>query len=755
MGSRIVALALLLWACPREKPPRPEPIVRVELSPSRLMLTPDRPSARLVVRAFDAVGAEVQGASVAWSVSDEAIARVDPDGTVTAVGPTGSTALVATVEGVSSAPALVLRATPAAGAVLVDDAQVVGDPVELDAPESFGVGWSYRVTLAQVAAPPVGAVLMSSGEKPVAGRVVASREVPEGVEVTLALLPLDELFEALVLHARLPLVAPPASPQALTQVGPFECSSTIEANLLSLSLPQSTYTAKVDFIVDYDRARAPGDRLREFRIEGALDVDAVVALTLNAAVSGELECLLEITSFPIPGALLPVFGGNVPVGVGMSMSVSTTIANVGGQLRFKEHYAVNEGFVCAGGPDSCVLVHSPQHEVTGALEPVVTLPLQGYRAEVAMFGFAFAKLSFGVPWIKKLRFDALEAKAGIRGVLDVAPRARQVAEPEYHSGITLSLHGEAEAAASIQRLKDLLNVKFLNVNASVDVVLDHVPKGTFTATPSEVEPGGRATLTVELEPHTALQAMRVEVVRAQGGTLTTACSIPQTASAQTRYSCELTLPDEGRHVFYAFVDTAADGSGITMELGDDAPVMVQVGPDLDALTNLALRFGPISRTVTSTGQGCGGDTVYPSSSYFLHAEHGAWTGTTWNASWDREYPPGSFGGHRRETAAFAATFDATRSLLLGFDLTHVMIGYEDDAENTTTREETTLRWVGPSIPSVAPLLGQVDFKPDVALTPAVLRFGSVRSGTWTPCVNTLTAWSADPSYSVLLLGFSP
>ena len=73
-----------------------------------------------------------------------------------------------------SPPLVVIVANAAAGALLLTDAQIVGDPVEADPSAPPSRNNFYRVTLApEVALPTVGSLLGGTGSKPLSGRVVA------------------------------------------------------------------------------------------------------------------------------------------------------------------------------------------------------------------------------------------------------------------------------------------------------------------------------------------------------------------------------------------------------------------------------------------------------------------------------------------------------------------------------------------------------------------------------------------------------
>ena len=75
-----------------------------------------------------------------------------------------------------SPPTLAIVAAPQAGALLVTDAQVVavGPILRLAVGAAVGVGAEYEVTLAGVAAPAPGTVMLAAESAPVAGKVVAS-----------------------------------------------------------------------------------------------------------------------------------------------------------------------------------------------------------------------------------------------------------------------------------------------------------------------------------------------------------------------------------------------------------------------------------------------------------------------------------------------------------------------------------------------------------------------------------------------------
>jgi CBS domain-containing protein len=171
-------------------------VARVEIAPVSALLTTVGQTRSLVARVFDGQGVEVE-VVVTWSSSRPDDVGVDLHGQLVA-NRIGSAQIFAEAGGVHSPPALVVVAEPAAGALLVTDAQVVAvEPPVLAAGEVPGVGTQYDVRLTGVSpAPAPGTVLLASETAPVVGRVISTRSESGVLVVTLALAPLYEVLSA-------------------------------------------------------------------------------------------------------------------------------------------------------------------------------------------------------------------------------------------------------------------------------------------------------------------------------------------------------------------------------------------------------------------------------------------------------------------------------------------------------------------------------------------------------------------------------
>ncbi len=171
---RALGVTLLAWltGCGGGGTSAPPVVASVEIRATGLLLQQAGQSAQLSAVAKDAAGNALD-VPIAWRSGKPGAVGIDANGTVTAASANGSSQITASAQGVDSAPLLVVVTRPAAGAVLVSDAQVDGEPVESDPDAAPGFANTYRVALLGVAAPAVGTPLVGTGSKPVAGRVVA------------------------------------------------------------------------------------------------------------------------------------------------------------------------------------------------------------------------------------------------------------------------------------------------------------------------------------------------------------------------------------------------------------------------------------------------------------------------------------------------------------------------------------------------------------------------------------------------------
>jgi hypothetical protein len=190
--------------------PTPGPAVRLEISPPGGMIDSTTERRVLTLRAYDARGLQValpEGAAFTNSNRGfELTGTANGTSELRATFIGGATQVSAAVgnTAVAAPPVMFYSAQPAAGALTVSDAQVVGAPQALDANASRGLGFQYRTTLSGVGLPAPGSLMVGTGAQPIAGKVVAAQAnaaAPANTDVVLELVPLHELFADLNVSA--------------------------------------------------------------------------------------------------------------------------------------------------------------------------------------------------------------------------------------------------------------------------------------------------------------------------------------------------------------------------------------------------------------------------------------------------------------------------------------------------------------------------------------------------------------------------
>ena len=204
-------------AAPAPAPAPAVPVVtRIEVAPTGAIVAPGA-TAQFSARVLDQNGNAMNNIAVRWR-SNKTGVSVDANGLVSTGTAIVSAQVTAEVGTVTSVPATVMVAAVAPGARLVSDAEVLADPQPVDAQQTGLPGSRFRVTLTG-AAPAVGQVVIGSGAKPVAGRVVSSAPAAGGNEVVFETVGLAEMFtQARIVErfdlTRLPVEFPSGAPVA-------------------------------------------------------------------------------------------------------------------------------------------------------------------------------------------------------------------------------------------------------------------------------------------------------------------------------------------------------------------------------------------------------------------------------------------------------------------------------------------------------------------------------------------------------------
>ncbi|QOJ14218.1 MAG: hypothetical protein HRU75_06040 [Planctomycetia bacterium] len=630
---------------------------RLIVTPETLLLTGLDERAQLSAMIVDTDG-KLRPAKAEWRSSDESILRIDADGQAIAMAELGSAQIFATAEGLTASPTLAVIAKPAAGALLVQDRQVLGQPAAVDADAEFGVGFRMRARMTADAAPAAGQILIGNGDQPIAGRVVEATAADDGAfDVIFEIRPVDELFEQIRIDQSIDMShAEYRIPQ-----------ETLDAYAVE-ELPDGTlvYFARHDDRGDADksaaaakamsRAQAQGSRVQgtgeggmecnyqgeikigsikpsiEFRSDLRLDVqlsgdvkrfivtaELAPKLTLTPELkpgfAGKLSCRkdLKVVKIPVGGWLALLLGGYVPLGFGMELGGSVTAAeslrlDISGEARVTGRVGV----------EGTALGYHMVNELHGdsgvSFKPRLPSDLTSFNVKLNAQVFAYAEVELG-PVIKKLRARVFDIKGGPKLTLDLASMEQQIRDPAYASHIKLSpLNITAGAGSSIRTLQGLLKISFVELKILDTDLLPVIrsPQAAFAIAPESVRPGNDqevgdlAAFTAQFDKSTflAMEAIdRVEFVWIRDGHADAGrpgCRELAAAAGQTRFACEADFREEheGPQTFHVFYYPKLFGITlpIPFEAADHAAATVIVQPQTVAGVTVIRR--PVIRVLS-------------------------------------------------------------------------------------------------------------------------------------------------------------
>jgi hypothetical protein len=580
------------------------PVARVEILTDSAWLPGNGQTRQLAAQAYDAAGNPVS-ATISWTSSRASQVAVDASGRLTSQVPAGSAQITAQAGGVVSAPLLAYVATPAAGVVLVDDASIVGQPVETDPAATPSLANTYQVTLSGIAPPAVGTLLLGRGDKPLAGKVTAVTTAGAQTVATLQLVPLPELFAELEIEeildlSRAEVLIPPdveaqfnvarngntwsftpkatpttqrARPQAVTgtharDILPFRsCDVGLEgydelSNLpIGLEPPTFSITLSPRLDVRYDRRSG----LTRFVVSAEPRVTMGATLQASVPIKGALECSLQLLALrlPIGGPLAFFIGGMVPVGVGFELEAEATLATfkIGAQSEIGTK--MSAGWNCPG--PTCEFVRSIE-DSTATLTPVFDAPnpIEDARLESKLNLFGYLEAELGNPFLRSLRFKAFEERLGATFKGNFAPPVAQVLDAAYAADYALSATGEAKLGTGINDIVTLLGLGSLtSIELNVERELARSPtalkietdRATFAA-------GDTINAKVTLDPATLnfLGIYNVESVqlRRRVGSVTEVLATLNASTGQQVFDLSVTAPNDGNvSEWMAFVTTWA------------------------------------------------------------------------------------------------------------------------------------------------------------------------------------------------------
>lgn len=569
---------------------------RIEIIETGLLLTERGQTRLLHARVLDASGATIE-APVSWSSSDSGRLSIDSSGLLKAEAASGSSQIVATTGTLHSAPLLAAVVGVADDTLLVDDSQVVRGAVETDPDAEPGIDNTYTVIVSGVAAPEPGTLVVGTGSEPVAGRVVSTRTRPEGIELTLTLAPLNELFPGLEINQVFDLSQAPVdipdgiaadyeiaregntfsfTPRAsaadalVAKVGAAAGTSTLargcevfipdfrEGSPLPISIlapPALRVTINPSLDVLYTEARG----LERLLVRASPVATVEGGLNIVAAFEGKVECKADLFTFRVPvgGALSMIISGLVPVGVSLEIGGKITVATMGISFKNETRFNGRVGLECNG---DCSFV-AEAGDLTNTITPTLNLPgIEDLRLEPSVLASATVGASLGNPLLKSLRFNAFQAKAGPRLFGSFAPKTTQLADPLYKSNYRIFAEFRAGLGTGIEGLAKLFNIiRLTGLEFLSQVDLAKSPTGVLSADRASFVTGDVVRFELDLDSEAVsflgdYNVKEVVLMRRSGGL--NEVSRITAEDDQTAFRFDFTAPNAGEvGEFSAFVIT--------------------------------------------------------------------------------------------------------------------------------------------------------------------------------------------------------
>lgn len=564
-------------------------------------------SAPLTAQVLDPQGAPMSG-SVTWTSSAPDKVSVDATGRLVALA-IGSAQIFAQAAGVRSAPTLVIVAQPLAGALLVTDAQVVsvGPPLRVAPGDVPGVGTEYEVTLQGVSAPSPGTMVIAAEMAPVAGKVVATRQEPAGLVVTLALAPLYQLFgdydirfdidlSAFAFEAVPDRAAAKATgavwtaaqgKRALAKARPlaffapfkaWECDSSIDGSLVSRSI-QLSLDNKLRLVLE-DR---PG--YTRHTLEGSAEVRGKAGLTLKVGFNAKGSCEAQgRINVPIGGWFSLLVMPAVRFGLGAALDGEITL--VEGELSVDGSVGFNTvvGWECGGTGAACRGLN--EIKLVDRFKTTSKIPsMDDMRAKISGQFYVLAGLDasflFGF-----LNAKIVEARIGPKQSFDLGFEEDQAARPDFAASYDLALEGVVEPGSSLKdAIKKVIgdDSTTVKLELSFSETISESPKGTLSVSAPKVRPDSPVDFTVDFDPKTVAywvigyNVVGVELYRrAAGQTLFTHWKFMDLiASHRATYRWIPVEADAGTYEFAALVKTHLDVLPL-LEIAKDSVKEVEV-----------------------------------------------------------------------------------------------------------------------------------------------------------------------------------
>lgn len=626
-------------------------VSRIEISPRGALLVPAANSQTFSAKAFDAEGKEVS-AAFTWTSNAPDVIAVDAAGTsthATALKSTGS-AIVTVEAGGMKSSVFAVAAEPAPNTVLLRDDQISALPRAIDPAAPFGPGFRYRVELVGPVSAAVGMMALSTGDKTVAGRIVAA----DGASITVEQVTLDEILPRLDIRQRIDLTTvssgePGVRAQALRsglrplaekefKIGPLECK--VEGSLGALELTKKDIAVAPLEGLFYEVVWT--DTERKIVVSGKPTVTFELEAKATGSLQGKVDCKARLRDYtiPLPGPIGIFLGAAVPLGLGFEVGAKAVLTDIGVNFKGSASANVSIGFQCTGSECVGITEADAEGTVTPRFIPP-QLDLLDTRFEPSAQVYAWVKLEGGARFESTLRFEAIEAQGGVKLEGTLAGEKAQAKADDYASSYKASFALAAGPSGAAETFLKLVKVAVALLQFSKEIPIGASPAGkSLVASQQAFKAGDTVTFSLKLDPASVkfpvvgYNVESVRIYRKEGTSLILANEVlPQGEQVDFEIPWVATLDGEVGSSFVAFVKTklvdprlevATSASGslgeITQPTGVKFPALDSysyVDPDGPGAQNTPVSISAFFYSSLPGGViACTKQEVKPSSQYF-------------------------------------------------------------------------------------------------------------------------------------------
>jgi hypothetical protein len=484
---------------------------RLEIAPAAGLLFTEVDQVRSVDATFvdDATGARTPASAVWFRSTNADNFSVTRSGQVTARAKNGSSQIIASAEGITSAPLLAVVVGLNPETITLTDDQILSGPdaIDTDGADPF----DDRFTAVLTDEPQVGALYVSVGDKGLVGRVESFQKTASGYEVMFVQVPLDDAVPELTIDESFDLgmapislsdaagdfnvtrsgttltfeeKSPSAAPGAMRVAaadeepsGPCKASGG-----LSSPVKFTPIKAKININPNVEFSEVEG-RFAGMRITADPVIEIEHGVTIQSAFNFSIKCEFDLYEYrkPVPGFLGFILGFQVPIGFTFTVGGKMTLAGltIKKVTTLKAHAAL--GVACPGGTNCGLVQDLSAEKPVSKVEVSSQNAFDGPRLEPELSAKVGIAAQFGAHEPKSLRLTLVEAEYGPKLSGQFGTVVDQLNDDTFSSLYKLNMEGALTPGPQLAKLAEKLSIGEIEA-PSVDfpeVPLAHSPTGTM------------------------------------------------------------------------------------------------------------------------------------------------------------------------------------------------------------------------------------------------------------------------------------